>query len=114
MRVLFCGSRDWTHTKSVIDQLEKLDPKRDTIVHGAGRGLDAMAGYWAKRLGFQVEAHPAEWDRYGKAAGPIRNLAMVESGIDLVVAFPKGESRGTRHTMALAAKKNIEVKNAGE
>ena len=52
-----------------------------------------MAGWIGGTLGFEVECHTAQWAKYGKAAGPMRNQEMLDSGIDLVVAFPGG--RGT-------------------
>ena len=57
-----------------------------------------MAGTIANKLGMQVMAVPADWDKYGKAAGPIRNRHMFRLGKpDLVLAFHKDitKSRGT-------------------
>lgn len=69
-----------------------------TIISGACRGADRLAVMWAKSVGVPVEEYPANWGRYGKAAGPIRNLQMLKDGKpDLVVAFSGGH--GTLHMM---------------
>lgn len=71
--------------------------ERVVLVHGGARGLDSLAAtLWSMHGGGSVEAHPADWEKHGKAAGPIRNQEMVNLGADLCLAFPLGESRGTR------------------
>ena len=92
MRVIVCGGRDYANRTVVGGVLGML---RDgvTIVHGAASGADSLAAVEAALLGFDVEAHPADWNAYGKAAGPIRNQRMLDAGADLVIAFPGG--RGT-------------------
>lgn len=87
---------------------------RIILVHGAARGADQLAASVGKSMGFVLEAHPAQWDVHGKAAGPIRNKEMVDLGADLALAFPRGASRGTRGCMALADKAGIEVINVTE
>ncbi len=47
---------------------------------GGARGADRLARVWAQLGGIEVETHPAQWERDGKAAGPIRNRAMLVNG----------------------------------
>jgi hypothetical protein len=108
-RVIFTGSRHFTHRWVVRSALQHLDPETDLIVHGDALGLDTIAAEEATNLGFTVEAWPADWKIYGKAAGPIRNQAMIDAGADLVVAFPLGDSVGTRDCVARALKARIPV-----
>lgn len=89
MRVLVCGGRTYRNYRAVTRELAHLRPT-DVLVHGGAPGADTLA---AKLWPYQAEVWPAEWDQFGKAAGPIRNRLMLESGIDLVIAFPGG--RGT-------------------
>lgn len=67
------------------------------IVHGGAPGADCTAGLWVvqktEHPWVTTEVHWADWRKHGKAAGPIRNQAMLDSKPDLCIAFPGG--RGT-------------------
>src|ERR1700754_3185706 len=88
------------------------------VVHGAcPTGVDAYVDtMWA---GFQldpedpdyavIERHPAEWSRYGKQAGMVRNHAMVAFGADLCLAFPRPKSAGTLGCLTAAVKAGIKT-----
>ncbi len=78
------------------------------IVHGGAHGVDEEAHYVAEELGFDVEVVPADWERYGRAAGAIRNREMVET-CDHVVAFWNGISRGTESAIKAARAIGMEV-----
>ena len=87
-----------------------LWPYRESavVVHGAATGADSLAAHAALELGMTAEAFPAQWRAYGKAAGAIRNQEMLDSGIDLVLAFPGG--RGTGDMVARAHKAGVPVR----
>jgi hypothetical protein len=98
MRVLVTGDRDWGNPKvygvteatrqavALFNVLSKLfDIAPDTIiVEGDARGADKLAGQiWAELTSpQQVEAYPADWNRYHRAAGPIRNREMLKQSIE--------------------------------
>ena len=86
MRVLICGSRGWKDEERIelVVSLMRLDT---VIVHGDATGADRMSGRAALRYGLVVEPYPANWKEFGKAAGPIRNKEMLDTDIDLVIAF---------------------------
>lgn len=109
MRVLVTGSRTFTNTKLMYNALSSIQNSDVTLVHGGCRGADKIAENIGKELGFKIEEHLANWDKHGKSAGPIRNIEMLNSGIDLVLAFPIGESRGTRDCIKKAVNKSIPV-----
>lgn len=72
-----------------------------------------MAKAVAQSQGYTVESYPADWKRYGRAAGPIRNRQMLEEGKpDLIIAFHSNlaESRGTANMVKIARKAGIEVR----
>lgn len=80
-----------------------------TVICGMARGADMMAHRLAKQfVGWSVEEYPADWERYGKKAGYIRNEQMAEVA-SILIAFWDGESRGTKHMIDIALKKGLEV-----
>lgn len=112
LRVLITGSRNYNKPLRlyfVLDEVDTFNGPIKTIVHGGASGADSYAGIWARERGITEEVHMADWDRHGRAAGPIRNQEMVDLGADLCIAFPQGESRGTRHCIAAAHKAGIQV-----
>lgn len=109
MRVLVCGSRGWHDRDRIAARMFALPPGDTVVVHGAARGADRIAEQEAQKCGHLVEAHPADWKGLGKKAGYIRNVEMVESGVDLVIAFHDGRSAGTQHTIDEARKRGIPV-----
>ena len=105
MRLMVTDSRNYDNfdemywiLKIIINELD-IRPIQSTIIHGNSRGADKIAGYVGRNLEFNIEVYHANWDKYGKAAGSIRNREMVNSGVDLVLAFPIGSSYGTRNAM---------------
>ena len=112
-RVLVCGGRFFGDTALMFATLDDIntDPSMGpitTIISDACRGADRLAVMWAKSVGVPVEEYPANWGRYGKAAGPIRNLQMLKDGKpDLVVAFSGGH--GTLHMMYAARDAGVRV-----
>ena len=110
MRVLVCGGRDYTDTKWLYWFMDRLHATYGvgTVIEGDARGADRIAGYWARMNRIENLKFPADWEKHGKAAGPIRNQKMlVEGNPDLVVAFAGG--RGTADMMKRAKAAEITV-----
>jgi hypothetical protein len=108
-RILVCGSRDWTDGDAIADRLADFATDNPTIIHGGARGADTMAENIASLYGYKIERFPAEWARHGKRAGFMRNLAMLDTKPDLVLAFQSNGSKGTQHTIDEARKRGIRV-----
>lgn len=108
MKVLVCGSREWDDVHRIDVRLEQLG-RGTTVIHGAARGADRIAGGVATSLGYTVREFPADWRGQGKAAGVIRNLEMLDQKPDLVLAFQRSGSTGTQHTIDEARKRGIPV-----
>ncbi len=111
MLVLVTGSRTFTN-KSLIELAfdELYPPDEVTLIHGDCRGADKLAASIALEYGFEVQAYPADWKKYGRAAGPIRNRLMLDQNPDIVLAFPLPGSKGTKNCIRQAEKRGFTVK----
>lgn len=112
MRVVVCGSRDWTDFECIQVALIDLEDLGEPIeiIHGAcPTGADHYADIVADALGFTVRRFPADWKTHGKAAGPIRNREMLNLLPDRVLAFQRNGSRGTQGTINEARRRGIPV-----
>ena len=119
LRILVCGGRhfeDYDLLKNILVkvlQLKKLTPKDVEIVSGHCKGADMLGEKWAEGNGANTKIFPADWVKYKKSAGPIRNKQMIDYitcfSDKLVVAFVSPNSKGTRNTISLAKKNNIPV-----
>lgn len=108
--VLVTGGRDYTDMGTVFDCLTKLDEQfeRMIIVHGAADGADSLAYDVCQEVGIEQCCLPACWNKYIRAAGPIRNKLMLDLfNVDLVLAFP-GDV-GTANMKEQAAKQEIPI-----
>jgi len=111
MKVLVCGGRTFSDKELLFAVLDEEHEKYnfDTLIHGGAKGADMLAHKWCCRNGIIEVCYPANWSKYGPAAGPIRNKKMLEEGKpDLVIAFPGG--RGTANMVSLAKQAGIKVK----
>ena len=101
------GGRDlaWPHQRIAAELLARSSGRLvHLLLHGGARGADAAIGRAAHQLGWASLVMPAQWQRHGRAAGPIRNRELLEQAIAraeahsspgyqasvLVVAFPGG------------------------
>jgi len=111
MRTVIFGSRDFTNTallNKALDQLHEVY-KFSLVIDGVARGVDTLAHNWAVRNCIPTAREPAQWNKYGKAAGPIRNELMITKyHPELAIAFPGGN--GTRHMTGLCHEYGLLVK----
>lgn len=110
MRVLVCGGRDYDDWGKVCDTLLNITRSKPyvTIIEGGARGADRLGRRFALEMEYTYITYPADWEKYGRGAGHIRNQQMLDEGKpDLVVAFPGG--RGTANMIERAKKAGVEV-----
>ena len=110
LRLLVCGDRNWTDVESIAQQIRVMHP--DVIIEGEARGADSIARGYAKGAGIPVLSFPAQWGKYGKSAGPIRNQQMLDAGNpNRVIAFHHNiaKSKGTKDMVERARKAGIET-----
>ena len=81
---------------------------RIVIVSGCASGTDSLGERYALENGFEIERYPAEWEKYGRSAGPKRNLKMVQTA-DCVICFWDGKSSGTKSMINYAEKLSKQV-----
>jgi 8-oxo-dGTP pyrophosphatase MutT (NUDIX family) len=111
--VLVTGDRNWTDREKIRGVLTDYDPLTTLIVEGGARGADTIAREVAEELGFDVLEVKADWERYGRAAGPVRNKLMYDkSHPDVVEAFHGniGASKGTKHMVEYSKKGGTPVR----
>lgn len=107
MRIAIIGSREYRDSQAVIDFVDSL-PEDTVIVSGGAPGVDQIAETAAKRRGLERDIKPADWARFGKAAGIIRNKDIV-AACDELVAFWDGKSPGTADSIMTAHKTGKKV-----
>lgn len=114
MRVLICGDRNWRDESSICGLIDILaDNYPDlVIIHGGANGADSIAGDIAEFREVKVLEFKADWNKYGRAAGPIRNQQMLDEGKpNLIYAFHPDlkNSRGTLDMVKRARSANLPV-----
>lgn len=118
-RVIIAGSRKFNDYDKLLNAvndcgihlINSVDPVE--IVSGHASGADSLGEKMAKAYKYPLKIFPAEWDTYGKSAGVIRNKQMAqyasEADRGILIAFPIGESRGTRNMIELAKRYGLEI-----
>lgn len=111
MIILVCGGRDycdWNTLSSLLDSIHQ-EHNIECLIQGKANGADWLARAWAISRNVPFKDYPANWKKYGKAAGLIRNTLMLDDNpaIDCVVAFAGGA--GTANMMEQANSRNILV-----
>lgn len=111
MKVIVAGSRGFNDYKKLKQSLDKIlsRTKNPIIVSGTAKGADQLGERYAEEKGLECLRYPADWNKYGKAAGYKRNKIMALKA-DALVAFWDGKSRGTKHMIELARNFRLKIK----
>ncbi len=107
-RILICGSRNWVDRETMENVFKHIDDS--IIIEGQCKGADLMAAELAEGKNLCIERYPANWEKYGRSAGPIRNQQMIKIGKpDIVLVFHEAlaSSRGTKNMMKYAKEVGI-------
>lgn len=96
MKTIIAGSRSVNHIMAIMAAIGKSGLKIKEVVSGGAKGADALGEVWANANKTPVKKFPADWDKHGKAAGPIRNKQMAEYA-DALIAVWDGKSKGTKN-----------------
>lgn len=113
MKVIIAGSRDNVVYRDVERACSKFreihgDDSIEEVVSGCAAGADTFGEQWAELNGIPVKRFPANWEQYGKYAGPIRNGDMAKYA-DALIAVWDGSSRGTANMISQAKAFGLET-----
>ena len=117
-RIIIAGGRDFNNYNLLKETMWNIFIDRPTdksfveIISGCANGADKLGILYANDYGINLKKFPADWDKFGKSAGYIRNKEMAkyareENGV--LIAFWDGQSKGTRHMIDLANEYKLEV-----
>ena len=111
MNILITGSRDWNNFQLIYNELKKV-PKYFKIIQGCCRGADLMAWEAATLLKLETIDCPADWAKYGKYAGLVRNSEMLKHNPVWCLGFHPDlhKSRGTMDMLKKTRKAGIPIK----
>ena len=112
-RVIIAGGRDFTDYNLLKQHCDYMLSKRAeveeiVVLSGGATGADALGEQYASEHGYKILHFPADWQKYGKQAGPIRNRQMADNA-DALIAYWDGKSRGTKNMIEEAQKRGLKV-----
>ena len=113
-RIVVAGTRDFEDYDIAREFIDNciINIKEEfelVFVSGGCRGADMLGERYAKEYGYKIERHPANWELYGRSAGPRRNKEMAQVA-DCVICFWDGKSRGTASMISYARTLGKQVK----
>lgn len=118
-KIIICGGRhfdNYDFLELVLDQFienNNIDTDNVEIVSGCCEGADTLGEVYASTHNIDIVKFKPSWEKYGRAAGPIRNKQMIDyikdSENPCVIAFISKKTKGTKNTIGLAKKNNIPV-----
>lgn len=110
-RVIVAGGRDFNNYDLLKQKLDiyLANLNNIVIISGKAEGADRLGEEYAKENNYKLVMYQADWNTYGKAAGPIRNRMMAEYS-DYLVAFWDGKSKGTKNMIEVAKELGLKVR----
>ena len=98
MKLIIAGTRTFTDYDFLKRKLKTLVNITDVkeVVSGCCGGVDSLGEWWALENNIKIQKFPANWNKYKKRAGPIRNKQMAQYG-DALIVFWDGKSRGSNN-----------------
>lgn len=113
-RVIIAGTRDFNDYDLLRDHCDYIlsnkaeNGEEIAIVSGGASGADALGERYAKERGYKILRYPAQWEKYGRRAGPMRNREMADNA-DALIAYWDGKSRGTKSMIREAEKRGLKI-----
>lgn len=110
-KVVVAGGRTFNDYKNLVRNLDIILSRIENveIVSGCAKGADRLGERYARERGLALKQFPADWDKHGKSAGFRRNEAMAKYGTHVIV-FWDTKSKGTKHMIDIAKKRNLPLR----
>ena len=105
-RYLVAGSRQFNNYFVFYRYINRYLPKDAIIVNGGADGADQLAAVYSECNGYVYEAYDADWNRYGKQAGTIRNRELAKM-ITEAIFFWDGKSESTKELIEFVKQRGI-------
>jgi hypothetical protein len=106
-KLIIAGSRHFKDKQFIFSEIDKfINGEKFIIISGGTRGVDNIGEQYAKERGLSTVLVKPDWDKYGKAAGPIRNEQMAKFATHCIL-FWNGKSKGSKSMKNLAIKYNL-------
>lgn len=111
IRVIIAGGRDFNNYALLEEKCDFYlkNQNKIEIVCGLAKGADLLGKRYGRERGYLVTDFPADWNKNGKGAGPIRNQQMADYATHLI-AFWDQKSRGTKDMIDRATDKGLTVR----
>ena len=120
LRVIIAGSRDFADYQLLKEKCAELIPIHNLsalpvrIISGTAREADQLGEQFAEEENCMLSRFPADWGKYGMAAGYRRNVEMAKFTIDdgnkgLLIAFWDSKSNGTKWMIDIAKRYGLDV-----
>ena len=108
MKTIIAGCRDFHDYDIMLNGIQESNFTISEVVSGAAKGVDSLGEQYAQEYNLSVSVFPANWNKHGNAAGPIRNKQMAEYA-DQLIAVWDGKSKGTKNMIDQMNKQNKPV-----
>lgn len=108
MKIIIAGGRDFDNYLLLLEAVVKSGFDVTEVVSGGAPGADTLGELFARDMDLPMKRFPADWNRHGRAAGPIRNGEMAEYG-DALIAMWDGVSTGTANMIKQATERGLKV-----
>lgn len=116
-KVIIAGYREFDNYDMLKEKCDKIlsrkvnEGEEIVIVSGTARGADTLGEKYAEERGYKIERYPANWDKYGKRAGYLRNKKMAEvSNACIVFLSSKAENKGSKMMISIATEEKLLIR----
>lgn len=112
MVAIIAGSRTINNYDLVKNCISMVNTEITEVVCGMAKGVDSWGRAWAIERGIPVKEFPAEWNKFGKAAGYRRNVDMARYAKEndgCLILIWDGKSKGSGHMKNIAAEYGLKI-----